>query len=145
MWWISISRCNNGTKWKVWVECTNRISAWVGNVERRLFTHVIFELQSYYADMCIRHQFKLLCYMELSVGQQGNRGSSVKYMCEVHMLRWMCGVTRKGIIKSKYVRENLGVIPVKKRINKFHLRWFEHVQRRQKAILWVMSWRVLMT
>lgn len=73
----------------------------MGNVERRLFTHVIFELQSYYADMCIRHQFKLLCYMELSVGQQGNRGSSVKYMCEVHMLRWMCGVTRKGIIKSR--------------------------------------------
>jgi hypothetical protein len=48
----------------------------------------------------------------------------------MHMLRWICGHTRRDQVQKVDIRERLGVAPVEKKLVQYRLRWFGHMQRR---------------
>jgi hypothetical protein len=48
----------------------------------------------------------------------------------MHMLRWICGHTRRDRIRNDDIRKRLGVTPVEEKLVQHHLRWFGHIQRR---------------
>jgi hypothetical protein len=49
---------------------------------------------------------------------------------EMHMLRWICGHTRRDRIRNYDIRERLGVTPFEEKLIQHRLRWFGHMQRR---------------
>ena len=51
-------------------------------------------------------------------------------VAEMRMLRWMCGHTRKDMIRNTNIRERVGVVSIEEKLVENHLRWFGHVQRR---------------
>ena len=48
------------------------------------------------------------------------------------MLRWMCGVTRKGKTRNERIRNTVKVGPIGEKIQESRLRWFGHIQRRKE-------------
>ena len=48
----------------------------------------------------------------------------------MRMLRWMCGKTRKDRVRNEYIREWVGVVPIKDKLREIRLRWFDHIQWR---------------
>jgi hypothetical protein len=51
-------------------------------------------------------------------------------VAEMHMLRWICGNTRRDRVWNDDIRERLGVAPVEEKLVQHRLRWFGHIQRR---------------
>ena len=51
------------------------------------------------------------------------------------MLRWMCGHTRRDMIKNKCIKEKVGVAPIVEKMVESRLRWFGHVWRRPAETL----------
>ena len=49
---------------------------------------------------------------------------------EMHMLRWICGHTRRDQVWNDDIHDRLGVAPIDKKFVQHRLRWFGHVQRR---------------
>ena len=58
------------------------------------------------------------------------------------MLRWMCGVSKKDRISSKELRDRLSLEGVLEVIKRSGLRWFGHVERKEKDD-WVSACREL--
>ncbi|KAI8525515.1 hypothetical protein RHMOL_Rhmol13G0236100 [Rhododendron molle] len=56
-------------------------------------------------------------------------GYSVSKMsvAEIRMLSSMCGKTRRDMIRTDTVRENVGVTPIEEKLRENRLRWFGHV------------------
>jgi hypothetical protein len=48
----------------------------------------------------------------------------------MHMLRWICGHTRRDRVRNDDIRERLGVAPVEEKLVQHRMRWFGHMQRR---------------
>jgi hypothetical protein len=42
------------------------------------------------------------------------------------MLRWMCGHTRKGVVRNDDIRDRVGVAPIAEKLVQHRLRWFGH-------------------
>ena len=51
-------------------------------------------------------------------------------VAEMHMLRWICGHTRRDRARNDDISDRLGVAPIKEKLVQHQLRWFGHVQRR---------------
>jgi hypothetical protein len=51
-------------------------------------------------------------------------------IAEMRMLRWICGHTRRDVVRNDDIRERLGMTPVEEKLVQHHLRWFRHIQRR---------------
>jgi hypothetical protein len=51
-------------------------------------------------------------------------------VAEMHMLRWICGNTRRDRVRNDDICERLGVAPVEEKLVQHRLRWFGHIQRR---------------
>jgi hypothetical protein len=51
-------------------------------------------------------------------------------VAEMHMLRWICGNTRRDRVWNDDIRERLGVAPIEEKLAQHRLRWFGHIQRR---------------
>jgi hypothetical protein len=51
-------------------------------------------------------------------------------IAEIHMLRWICGHTRRDRVRNDDIRERLGEAPVEEKLMQYRLRWFGHIQRR---------------
>jgi hypothetical protein len=51
-------------------------------------------------------------------------------VAEMHMLRWICGHTRRDRARNDDIRERLVVAPVEEKLVQHRLRWFGHMQRR---------------
>ena len=51
---------------------------------------------------------------------------------EMRMLRWSCGVTRKGRVPNKFIRGSLKVVEAGKKISEKRLMWYGHVARREE-------------
>ena len=49
---------------------------------------------------------------------------------EMHMLRWMCGHTRKDRVRNDDIQDRVGVAPIEEKLVQHHLRWFENIQRK---------------
>ena len=49
-------------------------------------------------------------------------------VAEMHMLRWICGHTRRDRVRNDDIRERLGVAPIEEKLVQHRLRWFGHVQ-----------------
>jgi hypothetical protein len=49
-------------------------------------------------------------------------------VAKMHMLRWICGNTRRYRVRNDDIREKLGVAPVEEKLMQHHLRWFGHIQ-----------------
>jgi hypothetical protein len=49
-------------------------------------------------------------------------------VAEMHMLRWICGITRRDRAWNDDIRERLGVTLVEEKLVQHHLRWFGHIQ-----------------
>jgi hypothetical protein len=47
-----------------------------------------------------------------------------------HVLRWICGNTRRDRVRNDDIRERLGMAPVEEQLVQHRLRWFGHIQRR---------------
>ncbi|PWZ20102.1 Craniofacial development protein 2 [Zea mays] len=56
----------------------------------------------------------------------------VQQLCvaEMHMLRWICGHTRRDRVRNDDIRERVGVAPIEEKLMQHRLRWFGHIQRR---------------
>uniref|UniRef100_R7W430 AP-2 complex subunit beta n=1 Tax=Aegilops tauschii TaxID=37682 RepID=R7W430_AEGTA len=48
----------------------------------------------------------------------------------MHMLKWMCGHTRKDQVWNDDIRDRVGVAPIEEKLVQHRLRWFGHIQRR---------------
>jgi hypothetical protein len=48
-------------------------------------------------------------------------------VAEMHMLRWICGHTRRDRVRNNDIRERLGVAPVVEKLVQHRLRWFGHM------------------
>jgi hypothetical protein len=48
----------------------------------------------------------------------------------MHMLRWICGHTRKDRVRNDDIGDKVGVAPIAEKLVQHHLRWFRHIQRR---------------
>jgi hypothetical protein len=44
----------------------------------------------------------------------------------MHMLRWICGHTRRDCVRKDDIRERLGMTPAEEKLMQHHLRWFVH-------------------
>jgi hypothetical protein len=51
-------------------------------------------------------------------------------VAEMHMVRWICGHTRRDQVRNDDICERLGVAPVEEKLVQHRLRWFGHIQRR---------------
>jgi hypothetical protein len=51
-------------------------------------------------------------------------------VAEIHMLRWICGLTRLNRVRNDDIHDRLGVAPIEEKLIQHRLRWFEHVHRR---------------
>jgi hypothetical protein len=51
-------------------------------------------------------------------------------VAEMHMLRWISGITRRDRAWNDDIRERLGVALVEEKLVQHHLRWFGHIQQR---------------
>jgi hypothetical protein len=51
-------------------------------------------------------------------------------VAEMHMLRWICGHTRRDRVRNDDIRERLGVATVEEKLVQHRLTWFGHMQRR---------------
>ena len=51
-------------------------------------------------------------------------------VAEMHMLRWICGHTRRDRLWNDDIRDRLGVAPIEEKLVQHRLRWFGHVQRK---------------
>ena len=51
-------------------------------------------------------------------------------VAEMHMLRWICGHTRRDRVQNDDIRDRLGVSPIEEKLVQQRLRWFGHIQRR---------------
>ena len=51
-------------------------------------------------------------------------------VAEMHMLRWICGHTRRDRVRNDDIRDRLGVAPIEEKLVQHRLKWFGHVQRR---------------
>ncbi|KAF3624471.1 putative clathrin assembly protein-like [Capsicum annuum] len=51
-------------------------------------------------------------------------------VAEMKMLRWMCGHTRKDMVRNEIIREKVGVASVEDKMREVRLRWFGHAMRR---------------
>jgi hypothetical protein len=49
-------------------------------------------------------------------------------VAEMHMLRWICGYTRRDRVQNDDIRERLEVTPVEEKLVQHRLRWFEQIQ-----------------
>jgi hypothetical protein len=49
---------------------------------------------------------------------------------EMHMLRWICGHTRRGHVQNNDIHERLRVAPVEEKLVQHHLILFGHIQQR---------------
>uniref|UniRef100_A0A453K593 Reverse transcriptase domain-containing protein n=1 Tax=Aegilops tauschii subsp. strangulata TaxID=200361 RepID=A0A453K593_AEGTS len=56
-------------------------------------------------------------------------------VAEMHMLRWMCGHTRKDRVRNDDIRDRVGVAPIEEKLVQHRLRWFGHIQRRPPEAL----------
>jgi len=46
---------------------------------------------------------------------------------EMHMLRWMCGNTRREKVRNEDILTKIGVAPIEEKMRENRLRWFGHV------------------
>jgi hypothetical protein len=51
-------------------------------------------------------------------------------VAEMHMLRWICDITRRDRIRNDDICKRLGVTPVEEKFVQHRLKWFGHIQRR---------------
>jgi hypothetical protein len=51
-------------------------------------------------------------------------------VAEMHMLRWICGHTKRDQVRNDDICERLHVAPVEEKLVQHRLRWFGHMQRR---------------
>jgi len=48
-------------------------------------------------------------------------------VAEMHMLRWMCGNTRRYKVRNKDIRTKISVASIEEKMRENRLRWFGHV------------------
>jgi hypothetical protein len=48
----------------------------------------------------------------------------------MHMLRWICGHTRRDRVQNDDIHERLEVAPVEEKLVQHRFRWFGHMQMR---------------
>ena len=48
---------------------------------------------------------------------------------QMRMLRWMCGVTRRGTILNEHIRGTTRMMKASKKITEKRLKWYGHVRR----------------
>ncbi|KAI8556243.1 hypothetical protein RHMOL_Rhmol05G0237300 [Rhododendron molle] len=51
-------------------------------------------------------------------------------VAEMRMLTWMCGKTRRDMIRNEKVHEMVGVAPIEEKLRENRLRWFGHIHCR---------------
>ena len=51
-------------------------------------------------------------------------------VAEMHMLRWMCGNTRRDKVRNEDIRTKIGVAPKEKKMKENRLQWFGHMRHR---------------
>ena len=51
-------------------------------------------------------------------------------VAKMHMLRLMCGHTRKDRVRNDDIRDRVGVAPIEEKLVQHRVRWFGHIQRR---------------
>ncbi|XP_070036792.1 uncharacterized protein [Nicotiana tomentosiformis] len=51
-------------------------------------------------------------------------------VAKLRVLRWMCGHTRRDMIRNEVIQDKVDVAPLYDKMRESRLRWFEHVKRR---------------
>jgi hypothetical protein len=49
-------------------------------------------------------------------------------MAETHILRWMCGQTRRNQVQNDDIRDRVGYHQFAEKLVQHRLRWFRHIQ-----------------